>query len=160
MAEEKNNTLIIHIDEDNEGLTQLKNLIEGNGMVPQDYSVSADNPNNAQSEEQAKLQILAPDIQQSSTLVIYISPETKDTQFVNWIIEYAEEHNKRIVGVWAQGKDGCEVPEALSKYADAVVGWTGNCIVDALNGKINDWENPDGTKCEPRDIKRYDCSKS
>ncbi|MYB88480.1 MAG: hypothetical protein F4X93_00735 [Proteobacteria bacterium] len=160
MAEEIKNALIIHIDEDDEGLTQLKNLIQKNGMVPRDYSINADNPNDADSEENTKSQILAPDIQQFSTLVICVSPETKDAQFVNWIIEYAEEHKKRIVGVWAQGEDGCEVPEALSKYADAVVGWTGNRIVDALNGKINDWENPDGTKCDPRDIKRYDCSKS
>ena len=157
MAEEIKNIFISHIHEDDDGLKDLKDLIRDNGMTPRDYSINADNPNNAHSEEYIKSQILAPRIQQSSTLVTYISPETKNSEYVNWEIEYAEKHNKRIVGVWAQGEGGCEIPEALDKYADAIVGWTGNRIVDAINTKINGWENPDGTKCGPRDIDRFSC---
>lgn len=157
MAEEIKNIFISHIHEDDEGLSKLKELIRGNGMVPRDYSINADNPNNAHSEAYIKQEILAPRIQQSSTLVTYISSETKNSEFVNWEIEYAQKHDKRIIGVWAQGQNGCEVPEALDKYADAIVGWTGNRIVDAINGKINEWQNPDGTKCDPRDIMRYSC---
>ena len=116
-----------------------------------------DNPNNAKSVDYIKSEILAPRIQQSSTLVVYISPETKNSEYVDWEIEYAQKNDKRIIGVWAQGENGCEVPEALDKYADAVVGWTGNNIIDAINGKIDGWNNPDGTPCTPRDIKRYSC---
>lgn len=126
-------------------------------MTVRDYSITADNPNNAHSEDYIKFQILAPRIQQSSTLVVYVSPETKDSPWVDWEIEYAQKQGKRIVGVWAHGEGGCEVPDALDKYADAVVGWIGNRIVDAINGRINDWENPDGSICPPRDIKRYSC---
>lgn len=157
MAEEIVNIFISHIHEDDDGLNNLKNLIKDNGMTPRDYSINADNPNNAHSEDYIKSQILAPRIQQSSTLVTYISPETKNSEFVNWEIEYAQKHDKRIIGVWAQGQSGCEIPEALDKYADAIVGWTGNRIVDAINGKINEWQNPDGTECGPRDIIRYSC---
>ena len=32
-------------------------------------------------------------------------------------------NDKRIIGVWAPGSAGCEVPEPLEKYADAIVGW-------------------------------------
>ena len=157
MANETKNIFISHIHEDDEGLSKFKSLLKDNGMTTRDYSINADNPNNAHSEDYIKSQILAPRIQQSSTLAVYISPETKNSKYVNWEIEYAQKQDKRIVGVWAHGEAGCEVPEALDNYADAVVGWTGNRIIDAINGVIDGWENPDGTKCGPRDIDRYSC---
>ena len=157
MADETRNIFISHIHEDDEGLGKLKSLLKDNGMTTRDYSISADNPNNAHSEDYIKSQILAPRIRQSSTLVVYISPETKGSQWVDWEVEYAQKEDKRIVGVWAYGETGCEVPEALNTYADAVVGWTGNRIIDAINGNIGDWENPDGVKIPPRDINRYSC---
>lgn len=157
MADETKNIFISHIHEDDAGLGKLKGLLKNNGMPIRDYSIDSDNPNNAHSEDYIKSQILAPRIQQSSTLVVYITPETKDSTFVNWEIEYAHGKDKRIVGVWAQGEKGCEVPDALNKLADAVVGWTGNRIIDAINGKIDGWQNPDGTQCTPRQIKRYSC---
>lgn len=157
MADETKNIFISHVHKDDEGLGKLKSLLKDNGMTPRDYSVNADNPNNAQSESYIKSEILAPRIRQSSTLAVYVSPETKSSSWVDWEIEYAHKQDKRIVGVWAHGEAGCEVPEALKKYADSVVGWTGNRIIDAINGKIDGWENPDGTKREPLPIKRYSC---
>ena len=161
MANETKNIFISHIHEDDEGLDKLKSLLNNSGMTIRDYSINSDNPNNAHSEDYIKSEILAPRIQQSSTLVVYISPKTKDSDYVNWEIEYASKQDKRIVGVWAQGEAGCEVPKALDNYADAVVGWTGNRIIDSINGKIDGWENPDGTKYAPRDdFERYSCSRS
>lgn len=158
MANEMKNVFISHIHEDDEGLGKLKSLLKDNGMTARDYSINADNPNNAHSEEYIKSQILAPRIRQSGTLVVYISPETKGSQWVNWEIEYAQKQDKRIVGVWAHGENECEVPESLKDYADAVVGWKGNRIIGAINGEINNWENPGGTERAPRDISRYCCS--
>ena len=157
MADETKNIFISHIHEDDEGLGKLKSLLKDNGITTRDYSINADNPNNAHSEDYIKSDILAPRIRQSSTLAVYISPETKGSQWVDWEIEYAHKQDKRIVGVWAHGENGCEVPEALNKYADSVVGWTGNRIIDAINGKIDGWENPNGTKSAPRTIERYSC---
>ena len=157
MADETKNIFISHIHEDDEGLGKLKGLLKDNGMTVRDDSINADNPNNAHSEEYIKSQILAPRIRQSSTLVVYISPETKDSNYVNWEIEYAERQGKRIVGVWAHGENECEVPNALDKYSNAIVGWTGNRIIDAINGKINNGENPDGTQRSLRPISRHNC---
>lgn len=158
MADEMKNIFISHIHEDDEGLSKLKDLLKDNGMIVRDYSINADNPNNAHSEEYIKSEILTPRIQQSGVLVVYISPETKDSDYVNWEIEYAHKQNKRIVGIWAYGEKGCEVPKALDDYADAVVGWEGSSIVDAIKGKIDGWKNPDGTPSTPRDIERYSCA--
>ncbi len=157
IADETTNVFISHIHEDDVGLGKLKDLLGGNGLTIRDYSVNSDNPNNAKSEGYIKSQILAPRIQQCSTLVVYITPHTKDSEYVNWEIEYAHSKNKRIVGVWAHGENGCEVPDALDKYANAIVGWTGNRIIEAIGGKIDGWENPDGTQSTPRQIKRYTC---
>ena len=157
MANDTKNVFISHIHEDDEGLGKLKDLVGSHGMTVRDYSIRADNPNNAHSEDYIKSQILAPRIRQSSTLVVYISRQTKGSPWVDWEIEYAQKENKRIVGVWAQGERGCDVPDALNDYADAVVGWTGNRIIDAINGNIDKWENPDGTEVAPRQITRYSC---
>ncbi len=158
MSDETRNVFISHIHEDDDGLKKLKNLLKDNGMKIRDYSINSDNPNNAHSEDYIKSQILAPRISKSSVLVVYVSPETKGSDAVNWEIEYAQKLDKRIVGVWANGEKGCELPKALNDYADAVVGWTGNRIIDAINGKIDGIENPDGTPCTPRDITRYSCA--
>ena len=158
MSEQIKNVFVSHISEDDAGLGKLKGLLNANGMTIRDYSISSDNPNNAHSENYIKSQILAPRIQQCSTVVVYVSPETKDSDYVNWEIEYAHKADKRIVGVWAHGEAGCELPEALAKYADAVVGWTGNSIIDAINGDIDGWQNPDGSPPTPRQIKRYSCA--
>ena len=158
MAEKTKNVFISHVHEDDPGLAKLKSLLASKGMTIRDYSISSDNPNNAKSGSYIKSEILAPRIQQCSTVVVYISPETKDSDYVDWEIEYAHKKDKRIVGVWAEGEKGCELPEALDKYADAVVGWTGDRIIDAIEGKIDGSENPDGSQWPNRKIRRYNCA--
>jgi hypothetical protein len=148
---------ISHIHEDDAGLGELKTLLGNNGLTIRDYSINSDNPNNANSEDYIKSEILAPRIRSCKTMVVYISPHTKESKYVNWEIEYAQSLGKRIVGVWAHGEKGCEVPAALADFGDAVVGWHGNSIIDAINGKIDGWEQPDGSPCAPKDIKRYSC---
>ena len=157
MADYTKNVFVSHVHEDDVGLGKLKDLLKANGMTIRDYSIRSDNPNSAKSEDYIKSQILAPRIQLCSTIVVYVSPETQASDYVNWEIEYAQREGKRIVGVWAHGEKGCELPESLTKYADAVVGWTGNRIIDAINGKIDGFEKPDGSQASPRDITRFSC---
>ena len=151
------NVFISHIHEDDDGLRKLKNLLQDNGLSVRDYSISSDNPNNAHSDSYIKSEILAPRIRQCSTLVVYVSPETKDSPWVAWEIEYAQKHDKRVVGVWAHGERGCDIPEALNEYADAMVGWHGNSIVDAIIGGVDSWQKPDGSPVPPRRVTRYSC---
>lgn len=157
MPNQIKNVFISHIHEDDDGLSKLKSLLGRNGMNIRDYSINSDNPNNAHAEGYIKSEILAPRIQACGTMVVYISPETRDSHYVNWEIEYAQKLGKRIVGVWANGEKDCEVPDALAEYADAIVGWHGNSVIDAINGEINGWQRPDGSACALRDIKRYGC---
>ena len=157
MAKDTTNVFISHIHEDDEGLKKLKDLLSENGMAIRDYSVNKDNPNNAKSESYIKSEILTPRIEKSSVLIVYITPDTKESDYVNWEIEHAHTKDKRIVGVWAWGEKGCDLPQALDKYYDAIVGWIGNDIIDAIDGKLDGYEAPDGTPRGSRPIKRHKC---
>lgn len=157
MAGESRNVFISHKHEDDDGLRDLKQLVEKHGMTWRDYSITADNPNNAHNEEYIKREILAPRIRQSGCLVVYISEKTQNSDWVDWEIGYAHRQGKQIVGVWERGAKNCELPEALDRYADAVVGWNGENIIDAINGDSNDWHQPDGSDRDYRGIERYSC---
>lgn len=158
MADEIKNVFISHIHEDDEGLGKLKDLVAKSGLTVRDASINSSNPNNAKDSDYIKAQILAPQIQWASTLVVYINPETKNSEWVNWEIEYAEKIGKRIVGVYAHGANECDVPEALEKYADDVRGWNSEGVVEAIVGKTNEWHTPSGELRDPRRIKRYGCA--
>ena len=157
MPEQIKNVFISHIHEDDEGIDQIKNLASKHGMTVRNGSVTSDSPNSAEAENYIKYQILAPRIKWASVLAVYVSPDTKHSWWVDWEIEYAHKQGKRVVGVWAHGAKECELPKALDDYADAVVGWNGESIIDAINGKSDRWYKQDGSERGYRNIKRYSC---
>ena len=157
MTEQAKNVFISHRHEDDEGLRRIKDLVGSHGMVLRDSSITSDKPNAATNPDYIKREILSPHIRWASVLVVYVSPDTKNHEWVNWEIEYAEKLGKRIVGVWEWGAKDCELPEALNRYADAIVGWNGENIIDAINGSANDWYKTDGSRQEYRNIRRYSC---
>ena len=158
MANQTKNVFISHVHEDDSKLGDLKNLLKPRGVDVRDYSINADKPNQAKSEEYIKDKILAPQIRQCSVLVVYVSEKTKESEYVNWEIEYAHKQGKRIVGVWGRGEKDCELPEALDDYRDALVGWDGGSIEDAILGDDDSiQENQNGSPREKRNIKRHPC---
>lgn len=157
MTNEQKNVFISHIHKDDGGLDKLKDLISKSGMDVRDYSITSDKENNAKSPDYIKSEILAPQIDKCSTMVVYITPETKNSDWVNWEIKHAHQKDKTIVGVWEHGSNGCKIPDALKKYADAVVGWNGDNIIDAINGDYYGFDKPDGTLSGPAPIKHHPC---
>lgn len=157
MTEETRNVFISHVHEDDEALGKMKELLGKKGFNIRDGSINAEKPNNASDPNYIKSEILAPRIQWAGTMVVYISPQTHSSHWVDWEIEYAHKMGKRIVGVWAHGANECDVPDALDQYADAVVGWNGDSIIDAINGKTNDWQTSSGELRAERPINRYSC---
>jgi len=155
MADIKN-VFISHIHEDDAGLGKLKDLLASKGVEIRDSSIHKGKFNNATDPDYIKTALLAPQLQWAGTFICYISPETRQSTWVNWEIEYAAKHGKRIVGVWKYGEALCEVPEALKEYADAIVGWNGDAIIDAINGK-DGWQNPDGSDFALVPLKRHPC---
>jgi len=157
MSDETKNVFISHVHEDDELVKNLKDLLGKNGYQVRDGSIDSSKPNDAKSEEYIKSGVLAPRINWASTLIVLVSPKTKDSWWVNWEVEYAEKQGKRIVGVWANGAQGTEAPDTVDMYADAMVGWQADRVIDAMTGKINNWTDPDGTTRAARSIPRYSC---
>lgn len=151
------NIFISHIHEDDAEVKAMKELLAKNGCSARDSSVNSATPNQANDPDYIKQEILAPRIQWAGTVVVLISPGTHESSYVNWEIAYAHAHEKRIVGVWAQGAKDSDVPEALDDFANAVVGWNAGGIVDAIFGKINNWTTAAGEARRERDIARYSC---
>lgn len=155
MAEQKN-VFISHVHEDDAGLTKLKDLLKNKGIEARDSSIHTGKFNNAKDPDYIKTQILAPAINWAGTFIVYISPGTKESKWVDWEIEYAAKQGKRIIGVWEHGERDCDVPPALKEHADAMVGWSGDAIVDAINGK-DTWQKPNGGPWPTVPLKRHPC---
>jgi hypothetical protein len=90
-------------------------------------------------------------------MVVLISPDTHNHWWVDWEIEYAHRLGRRIVGVWVHGAAECDVPEALDRYADAIVGWQAERIIDSINGTLNNFESTDGSPRPGRSLTRVTC---
>ncbi len=158
---DKKNIFISHVHEDDDLLPKLKDLVSKSGMEVRDGSINSDKPNAARNEDYIKREILAPRIQWASTLVVLITHETAQSDWVNWEIKYAIEQGKKVIGVFAQGATDADVPEELRKHGDAaVVGWQSERVVNAINGKIRGWDDPaTGNPRATPDwvVKRYSC---
>lgn len=154
------NVFISHVHEDDALLPDLKQLVARAGMEVRDGSITSSKPNDAENEQYIKREILAPRIEWASTLVALITHDTAESWWVNWEIEHAAQLGKRVIGVFAQGATGADIPEELERCGDAViVGWRSDRIVDAINGNIAEWDDPQSG--EPRNpqwvIRRYSC---
>lgn len=78
------NVFIGHIHEDNHGLAKLKKMLSAHNLDVRDCSINASNPNNATSPEYIKSSILAPQIQGASRLIVYVTADTRHSEWVNW----------------------------------------------------------------------------
>ncbi|MDE0065296.1 MAG: TIR domain-containing protein [Acidimicrobiaceae bacterium] len=150
------NVFISHRHEDDHHIDNFKQLMEGKGVQIRDASITNDRPNQAHSPDYIKSKILAPNIRWAGKLVVLITPDTKNHEWVDWEIEYANKHDKQIIGVWAPGSAGCELPEQLETYADAVVGWNSERILAALNDERS-FETSRGEPRQPQPVKRIGC---
>ncbi|GAB2918027.1 hypothetical protein GCM10027047_14570 [Rhodococcus aerolatus] len=150
------NVFISHRHEDDSLIQTLKDLLAGRGCDLRDSSVNAATPNNANAEGYIK-EILADRIRWAGKILVIVSPETRTSEWVDWEIEYAKRFpDKRIIGVWSPDAGGCEIPGPLKMYADAMVEWDAEAIIEAISGS-DSWRDPTGTPRELQAILRIGC---
>lgn len=144
MAEviEIKNVFVSHYHEDEDSIKKFKDMLSDDYCI-KNYSVTSDKYNNATSEDYIK-NMLRPLINQASTFICLIGPNTHDSKWVNWEIEQALKQGKRIIGVYLWGAKDSDIPPALEDAADAMVGWNHDTILDAINGN-NIFTNADGS---------------
>jgi hypothetical protein len=149
------NVFISHRHEDDALVGELKDLLKRNGLNVRDSSITSETPNNAHAPDYI-MSLLRARIEWAGKVLVLVSPDTKNHEWVDREIEYAEFRDKRIVGVWAPGATGCELPEPLESHGDAMVPWDGDLIVRALKGQAI-WRCPDGSEMPVRAIRRIGC---
>lgn len=154
MSDERH-IFISHIHGDDQHVQGLKDLLAKKGMTVKNGSITTEKFNDAHNKEYIKREILRPRIEWASVLVVLVSNDTKNSEWVNWEIECAQESDTRIVAVYEHGETGAELPDAAKDYADAVVGWNSDRIINAINGE-DTWEEPDGSPRPLQPIRRQE----
>ena len=150
MSEQKN-VFISHHHKDDESVDGLTELLKKNSYEVRNSSIRVDQDGKSPSDGKTKLsdkeieELLKDKITWAGTVIVIIGVETHTRPWVNWEIEEAYKQGKNVIGVYENGlKDQVELPDALEKYSNSILGWSSSSIIDAINGK-GKFENPDGT---------------
>src|SRR3546814_10393730 len=88
MADLKN-VFISHVHEGDAGLQKLKDLLASKCMDVRDSSVHKGKFNVAKDHDYIKTGILAPLIKWAGTFICYVSPQTKNSVCVIWLVVFA-----------------------------------------------------------------------
>lgn len=155
--------LICRIDDDDRVLKELKDVLEGAGVEVRDDIVPIIEPNDLGSAEKVQCESLAPRVDWADALIVLIEANRDESCCVNWEIEYAVKHGKRVVGVYGEGAGKADMPSALQVCGDATVHSSRVArIVDIINSDIPPEETwPDPETGKPREpewpIERHKC---
>ena len=144
MDKEKN-VFISHFNQDDEHIQRLKDRLAERGYTIKNSSIDSTKSNNASNPEYIK-RLLRLRIQWAGTFICLIGPNTHTREWVDWEIEQAYKKGKKIIGVHIHGAGDAEIPNNLKLYGGTVLGWNSvDKIIDAIEGDLPPWENPDGT---------------
>ncbi len=146
-----------HVHEDDEHVDLLRQYLNRNGREADVSAIDSSSPNDAHNPAYIMSTHIRPKVEWCEAIVVLISPATQDSSWVSDEIELAKRLEKRIVGVWIPGSDGCPIPDGLQDYANAVVEWNGDRILDAIDGKIDNFNDSSGKVIAPQDIARHNC---
>lgn len=147
--EKSKNVFVSHYVKDENNIQKLKDLLSTKGYELKNSSIDSTKPNDANNPDYIK-KLLRERISWAGKFICLIGPHTHEREWVDYEIEQAHKLGKDIIGVYIQGASDSDVPENFEKYGGPLVGWTADNIIGALEGKIDNFENPDGS---PRNSK-------
>ncbi len=139
------NVFVSHYSKDEEHIQKLKELLSSKDYVIKNSSIDSTKPNDASNSDYIK-QLLRDRISWAGKFICLIGPHTHEREWVDWEIEQAHKQSKEIIGVYINGASDSDVPDNFEKYGDSLIGWTSEKIIGALEGKIRNYENPDGSQ--------------
>ena len=157
------NVFISHHHKDDKAVTDFTNLLAGKDYTVRNSSIRA-KPRNTERldkklvSDEAIRRLLRMKMSWAGTVVVLVGSQTASRDWVNWEIEEAERQGKRILGVFMQGAKDSDIPEALEKFGDGLVGWNSEKIIAGLEGEDVGWCNPIGEARTPtNNVKRIGC---
>ena len=150
----RRHVFISHDHADDAGVDRLTDLLKRKGHDIRNSSIRAKPANQrrldrGEVKEETIRRLLRMKISWASTVVVLIGKRTYERRWVNWEVTQANRQGKRIVGVYVHGGSDAVKPEALERYASAVVGWDSTRIISAIDGTDNPFELPDGSPRPP-----------
>ena len=145
---------ISHHHADDDHVTRLTQMLGRNNYEIRNSSIRAKPANQRRLDEgripdRTLKRLLRMKMSWASTVVVLIGKDTHNRPWVDWEINKAKQLGKRIVGVFERGGTDNDVPVAFRNYGDALVSWNSDNIIDAIEGKCDPFENPDGTPRKP-----------
>jgi len=151
LASNRRHVFISHYHADDAEVDKLTSLLSRSGHDIRNSSIRAYRKVNQERwkgkrvSDETIQRLLRRKISWAGTVVVLIGKETHSRPWVNWEIEQASKQGKRIVGVYIRGGTEADKPDALEKYASAIVGWNSGCIIAAIDGTENPFQNPNGS---------------
>lgn len=148
----RRHVFISHHHADDEAVDNLTGLLLRAGYDIRNSSIRAKPANQERLEKglirpEVIRRLLRRKISWAGTVVVLIGKDTHTRPWVDWEIEQANRQGKRIVGIYERGGTEADISAPLEKYASAICGWDTKCIMDAIDGRENPFQNPD---CSPR----------
>jgi hypothetical protein len=159
MSEESNrrHVFISHHHADDAEVDRLTKLLSKKGHDVRNSSIRAKPAN----QERLKKGLVRPEvirrllrrkISWAGKAIVLVGKKTHTRDWVDWEIREANKQGKRIVGIYTRGGSEADLPLSLENYASAIVGWNSGCIMDAIDGTQNPFENPDGSPRQPAHV--------
>lgn len=150
----RRHVFISHHHADDAQVSGLTNLLARNGYEIRNSSIRAKPANQRRLAEKRVSdrtikRLLRMKMAWASTVVVLIGKETHKRPWVDWEINKAKELGKRIVGVYERGGTENDIPAAFKKYGDALVAWNSVNVIDAIEGRCDPFERPDGAERAP-----------
>jgi hypothetical protein len=146
-----------HVHEDDEHVDKLRQFLNRSGREADVSAIDSSSPNNANNPDYIMSEYIRPKVEWCEAIVVLISPHTQDSDWVDKEIELAHRLERRVIGVWIPGSEGCPIPQGLQDYANAIVSWNDDSILGAIDGTINNISDAGGTPIAPQNIKRHNC---
>lgn len=110
---------------------------DGTELEFDDYSVKA--PYDSSDADYIRRQIKAK-IEKVSVTLVYLSPSSAASKWVNWEIEESLRQGKSVIGIYSGDGPPKSVPSALKKNGCKVVKWTHDGLMTAIDAECADRE--------------------
>lgn len=150
----RRHVFISHHHADDAEVSKLTELLKKRGYDIRNSSIRAKPANRDRLDrglvkDETIRRLLRMKISWASTVVTLIGEDTHERPWVDWEIEQANRQGKRIIGIYIRGGTSADLPSALKKYASSIVGWNTDAIIEAIDGKDNPFQDPDGSPSPP-----------
>ena len=146
-----------HVHEDDEHVDKLRQLLNREDREADISAIDSSSPNNANNPDYIMSEYIRPKVEWCEAIVVLISRNTQGSDWVDKEIELAKRLGRRIIGVWIPGSEGCQIPQGLQDYANAIVSWNDDSILGAIDGTINNVSDASGNPIAPQNIARHNC---